>query len=95
MRYSGQYSLRWEDVGLTRKQITLQKTKAGKRQIVRLNASAIRALEKLGPKTSGPVCPDDSWAHRVWWKPCSSRRRSSTSTGTTCASMPTPRLCRM
>jgi integrase len=68
MRYSEQYNLRWEDVGLTRKQITLQKTKAVKRQIVRLNASAIRALEKLGPKTSGPVCPDDSWAHRVWWE---------------------------
>jgi integrase len=67
MRYSEQYNLQWEDVDLARRKITLQKTKAGKRQIVRLNASAIAALEGLGPKKTGSLCDDDEWAFRTWW----------------------------
>jgi Phage integrase family len=59
----------WENVSLERKQITLLKTKSGKRQIVRLNSAALSALGKLGVKSTGSVCPDgnDEWAHRNWW----------------------------
>src|SRR2546425_10979979 len=70
MRWNEQYNLRRAQVDLKRSTITLLETKNGKRQYVRINAAARRALEQLLGSAPGSefVCPDqDAWTHRRWW----------------------------
>src|ERR1039457_6136824 len=47
MRMSEQYSLRWDQVDLERRQLHLSKTKTGKARIIPLNETACKALAEL------------------------------------------------
>lgn len=69
MRWAEQYELRWECVDWNHDQLTIGRSKHGKRRFVELNADALAALNRLrvlNPKSS-LVCPDGD-AHREWWE---------------------------
>jgi integrase len=57
LRLTEQYSLRWNQVDLERRQIHLPKTKNGDARVIRLNSVAVEALEALRPVRTGPVFP--------------------------------------
>jgi integrase len=72
MRLQEQYQLLWADVDLLKGQkITIQQSKAGRRQFIPISPSACAALAKLRamyPKPNERVCPlGYSSAHRRWW----------------------------
>ena len=70
MRQQELYQLLWPDVDLLRGQITIQQSKANRREFIPINQSARAALAKLralAPK-SERVCPlGYSSRHRRWW----------------------------
>jgi integrase len=53
LRLSEQYGLRWQDVSLTRRTLTIQRSKNGAARHVPLNQTAIRALEVLQSRANG------------------------------------------
>ena len=69
LRWAEQYSLRWTDVDLERKLITLPQPKGGKRERVPISSQAARALATLRVlyPMSELVCPDGGCVHRRWW----------------------------
>lgn len=71
---SGPSLLRWRDVDFERKLITIPFSKAGKREHIPLNTSALAALVRLrarhapdAPVDDLLVCETTEWAHRQWW----------------------------
>lgn len=76
MRASEQWGLEWSAVSLTRKTITLHKTKPGKTRHVRLNAVALGALKGLQNGRRNPEGPvflntegDPLRSSRDWFEP--------------------------
>lgn len=76
LRWGEQYGLRWRNVDLEHKLITIELGKSGKREHLPLNRTALRALVELRrhASTDGAeaanelVCPEQTeWAHRQWW----------------------------
>ena len=53
LRLSEQYGLRWQDVSLARRTLTIQRSKNGAARHVPLNQAAIRALEVLQSRANG------------------------------------------
>ncbi len=75
MRKSEQYGLRWSDVNLQARRITLRETKNGSVRHIPLNSVALAAFQILAKESSrrGRVfgSPDGSHpvlAHRQWWE---------------------------
>lgn len=75
LRRGEQYSLRWRDVDLLNRTLTVRRGKGNKKRHVRLNANALAALAalRLRDDGSGYVCPgalskDGYWASRFWFK---------------------------
>jgi site-specific recombinase XerD len=70
MRVSEQYGLTWADVSVTRRVLTIQRSKNGSARHVPLNQSAIRALEALRKLTDGTgfVCGGTP-GPRHWFEP--------------------------
>jgi integrase len=75
MRAGEQFGLQWADVSLTRKTITLSRTKAGRTRHVPLNSIALAAFKMLKPTgvASGPVFlyADGNPLHSIrgWFEP--------------------------
>ncbi|MGB7354404.1 MAG: site-specific integrase [Acidobacteriaceae bacterium] len=76
MRLTEQFSLRWNQVDLKRRQIDLTKTKNYSPRTVFLNASAVEALQSLqrrGQKPTDPVFPRQGrkgrFDTRSWFEP--------------------------
>jgi len=72
MRWSEQYrKLRWENVNVKLRFLTIPRSKSGKLRRVQLNKEALAALEKLRglAGTEDLVCPKAyGREHRNWWK---------------------------
>lgn len=68
MRWEEQYTLTWDRVDLKYNQLTINRSKHGKRRFVELNAAAVSALKQLRilHPESALVCPDGE-EHRYWW----------------------------
>jgi len=70
LRMSEQYRLRWQDVSLTRRTLTIPRSKNGSARHVPLNRAALAALESLEKRTgsSGFVC-GGAVEPRRWFEP--------------------------
>jgi len=67
MRPSEQYALSWDRVNLSRRQVTILKSKNGKVRHIPLNANALVAFRSLPQATSGPVFASKGYKH--WFEP--------------------------
>jgi integrase len=69
LRWAEQYNLRWTDVSLERKLLTLPKPKGGKLERMRISSQAAKALAALRTLHPGSelVFPGGDWVHRLWW----------------------------
>jgi integrase len=70
VRASELYGLDWADVDLVLGQMTIRKSKHGKKRHVQLNVSAQKALAALaraGGSTQGPVFPDAKRGQQRWF----------------------------
>jgi site-specific recombinase XerD len=70
LRLSEQYGLRWQDVSLTRRTLTIPRSKNGSTRHVPLNQASLRALESLQARANGSklVCGGASTS-RCWFEP--------------------------
>lgn len=70
LRLSEQYGLRWEDVSLMRRSLTVPRSKNGAARHVPLNQAALRALEALRQRNAGSefVCGGVTEPRR-WFEP--------------------------
>ena len=66
LRLGEQYTLRWQDVSLIRRTLTIQRSKNGATRHVPLNKGAVRALEALQARASGSelICGGDNTPRR-------------------------------
>jgi integrase len=75
MRASEQFGLKWDQVSLTRRTVSLYTTKGKKTRHIPLNSVALKAFQRLkkGPRASGPVHLNTDGAplrgSRDWFEP--------------------------